>query len=188
MSTYNAQDMARSFRTVRMNTIQIAEEIPEDRYGYRPAPGVRSVAETLAHIAVTPHFAQRATSKRLTQATMEHFTTAMQEIQREEAALITKAQILEALRRDGEEFAAWLESLSDEVLAEVVTFQPPIQMPPKSRFEMLLGPKEHEMHHRGQLMLVERMLGIVPHLTRRQQEHMAAMQQASASTTASAKA
>jgi hypothetical protein len=26
------------------------------------------------------------------------------------------------------------------------------------------------MHHRGQLMLVERMLGIVPHLTRRYEE------------------
>ena len=29
--------------------------------------------------------------------------------------------------------------------------------------------KEHEMHHRGQLMLIERMLGIVPHLTRARQ-------------------
>ena len=32
------------------------------------------------------------------------------------------------------------------------------------------------MHHRGQLMLVERMLGITPHLTRQMQERMAAMQ------------
>jgi uncharacterized damage-inducible protein DinB len=31
---------------------------------------------------------------------------------------------------------------------------------------MLLGVKEHEMHHRAQLMLVQRLLGIVPHLTR----------------------
>jgi hypothetical protein len=29
------------------------------------------------------------------------------------------------------------------------------------------------MHHRGQLMLVERMLGITPHLTRHMQERMA---------------
>jgi len=36
----------------------------------------------------------------------------------------------------------------------------------KSRFEVLLGTKEHEMHHRGQLMVMERMLGVVPHLTR----------------------
>ena len=35
----------------------------------------------------------------------------------------------------------------------------------RSRFEMLPGAKEHEMHHRGQLMVIERLLGIVPHLT-----------------------
>ena len=29
----------------------------------------------------------------------------------------------------------------------------------KSRFEMLLSPKEHEMHHRAQLMTMQRMLG-----------------------------
>ena len=40
----------------------------------------------------------------------------------------------------------------------------------KTRFEMLLSPKEHEMHHRGQLMLLQRMIGLVPHLTRQMQE------------------
>jgi uncharacterized damage-inducible protein DinB len=42
---------------------------------------------------------------------------------------------------------------------------------------MLLSSKEHEMHHRGQLMVIERILGIVPHLTRQMQERIAAMQQ-----------
>jgi uncharacterized damage-inducible protein DinB len=39
---------------------------------------------------------------------------------------------------------------------------------------MLLSVKEHEMHHRGQLMLIERMIGIVPHLTREMQARFAA--------------
>ena len=46
----------------------------------------------------------------------------------------------------------------------------------KSQFEMLLGVKEHEMHHRAQLFLIERMVGIVPHLTRARQERMAQQQ------------
>jgi uncharacterized damage-inducible protein DinB len=41
---------------------------------------------------------------------------------------------------------------------------------------MILSAKEHEMHHRGQLMLIQRMIGIVPHLTRAMQERMAQMQ------------
>ena len=47
----------------------------------------------------------------------------------------------------------------------------------KTRFEMLLSPKEHEMHHRAQLMTIQRMIGQVPHLTRQMQERMAQMQQ-----------
>jgi uncharacterized damage-inducible protein DinB len=43
---------------------------------------------------------------------------------------------------------------------------------------MLIAPKEHEMHHRGQLMVVQRMLGITPHLTRQMDERIAAMQSA----------
>lgn len=55
-------------------------------------------------------------------------------------------------------------------------------MPPsKSRFEMILGAKEHEMHHRGQLMLMERMIGMVPHLTREMQARFAAAQSSQAS-------
>ena len=61
------------------------------------------------------------------------------------------------------------------MLAEMVEFAPPIQQPPKSRFEILLAVKEHEMHHRAQLMLVERLLGIVPHLTREREAMMAQM-------------
>ncbi len=61
------------------------------------------------------------------------------------------------------------------MLAETVSFPAATGQAPKTRFEMLLSSKEHEMHHRGQLMLVERMLGITPHLTRQMQERMAAM-------------
>ena len=83
--------------------------------------------------------------------------------------LKTKDAIVKTLETDGEAFAHWLEHLSDATLAEVVTFPPPLQPSQKTRFEMLLGVKEHEMHHRAQLMLIERLLGIVPHLTRQRQ-------------------
>jgi uncharacterized damage-inducible protein DinB len=36
------------------------------------------------------------------------------------------------------------------------------------------------MHHRAQLMVVERLLGITPHLTRQMQERAAAMKAAQA--------
>ena len=51
-----------------------------------------------------------------------------------------------------------------------VSFPPPVQPASKTRFEMLLGVKEHEMHHRGQLMLLQRLIGQVPHLTRAREQ------------------
>jgi uncharacterized damage-inducible protein DinB len=66
--------------------------------------------------------------------------------------------------------------LTEAQLAERVSFPPPIQPSTKTRFEMLLGAKEHEMHHRAKMMVVERLLGIVPHLTRARQQRQAAFQ------------
>ena len=88
----------------------------------------------------------------------------------EEQALGTKEQIVAALQEGGDQFATFLAGLTPEVLSETVT----LPSAAKTRFEMLLGVKEHEMHHRGQLMLIERMLGIVPHLTRKREAMAAA--------------
>jgi uncharacterized damage-inducible protein DinB len=177
MPGYDAKDLARSFRTVRNNTIQIAEEIPEDKYGFRPAEGTRTVAETLAHLATSTAWPQHFHGKGLTQIDLDLFMSFHQKALAEAAKLTSKAKLLDALRKNGEEFAAWLETVSDAALAERIHYPAGMQPPDKSRFEMLMSPKEHEMHHRAQLMTMERMLGITPHLTRAMQERMAQMQQ-----------
>lgn len=76
----------------------------------------------------------------------------------------TKSEIIALLRAEGDAFSSFLSGLTDEFLA--VQVAQPGGQGNRSRLEGLLGAKEHEMHHRGQLMLMERQLGIVPHLTR----------------------
>ena len=181
MQGYDAKDLARSFRTVRANTIQIAEEIPEEQYGFRPAPGTRSVAETLAHLVTATAWPQDFHSRRLPATEFAFFRTAMEKAAAEAAQLTTKAKLVEVLRRRGEEFAAWMEKLGDDVLAERVQYPAGMQPPDKTRFEMLLAAKEHEMHHRAQLMTVERMLRITPHLTRQMEARVAEMQKGATS-------
>jgi uncharacterized damage-inducible protein DinB len=56
MNLYGPKQLAQSMRTVRKNTIQIAQDIPEDNYGYRPTSDSRSVAEILVHIALLSKF------------------------------------------------------------------------------------------------------------------------------------
>ena len=179
MTYYGAKELARSFRTVRDNTIKIAEEIPEEKYGFRPAEGCRSVAETLVHIAVMSRVPEQihAVDHRSTLVGFDFFGF-MAKLQAEVKAPRTKAQILELLRTEGEKFAKVLEGASEAFLGEQVEYPEGMEPRMKSRFEMLSAPKEHEMHHRGQLMVMERMLGITPHLTRQMEERFGAMQSA----------
>ena len=178
MTYYGGKQLADAFRTVRSNTIQIAEDIPEDKYGFKPSPESRSVGQTLAHIAASTTFPTMLHGERIPIEKID-FAEYMKTVGAAEAALQTKAQIVAKLKDAGEAFAKMLEGLTDETfLAEAITFRAGAQPPSRNRFDLLLAAKEHEMHHRGQLMLIERMLGIVPHLTRAQQARMAQMQAA----------
>jgi uncharacterized damage-inducible protein DinB len=175
MTYYGGKELAASFRTVRENTVKIAEEIPENKYDFRPAPDTRSVGETLAHLAVSTGFQFRVHSNKITDMQTLNFQELFQAFTAAETKPRTKAEIVAFLKEEGEKFAAFLEGLPEPFLAEPVSMRPGVQPPAKSRFEMLLGAKEHEMHHRGQLMTLQRMIGQVPHLTRLMQERMAAM-------------
>jgi uncharacterized damage-inducible protein DinB len=177
MNCYGGKNLAESFRTVRRNTLKIAEEIPEDKYGFKPTAETKSVGQLLAHIALGHRF-QLQVHQIERRRTLEGFSfpAFMQKVGAEEQQPRTKAQIIELLTSEGEAWASFLERLPDDVLAEEVGMMPGTQPATKTRFEMLLSPKEHEMHHRGQLMLIQRMIGLTPHLTRQMQERMAAAQ------------
>ncbi len=179
--------MAHAFRTVRKNTIVIAEEIGEEHYGFRPVPEVRTVAQLLTHIGLTPRLSEQvhAVERRTTLVGFD-FMSFFGKIMAEEQAQRTKQEILTFLREEGDRYANWLDSLTDEFLGEQVAMPPGMTPESKSRFEMILGVKEHEMHHRAQLMLIERMIGVKPHLTRQMEARIAAMTAAAGQQSASA--
>ena len=183
MNYYGARELANAFRTVRKNTIVIAEDIGEEHYGFRATPDTRTVAQTLVHIALVPQLSEHIHgAARLTNLDGFDFMGFFGPLFAQEQTPGSKAQIVSMLREGGDRFATLLDSLSDDFLGETVMMPKGMPEVSKTRFEMLLGVKEHEMHHRGQLMLMERLIGIVPHLTREFQARMAAMQQAKAST------
>lgn len=174
MNFYGGAEMAEGFGTVRRNTLQIANDIPEASYGFRATADTMSVAEELAHIACATLWAVQAHAvDQKTAISLEDFTAYMARTSDAERTLTTKHDIVNALLKNGEEFANMLERMTPEQLGEFVSFPPPVQPSRKSRFEMLLGVKEHEMHHRAKLMVSERLLGIVPHLTRARQQRLA---------------
>ena len=173
MTYYGAKELAAAFRTVRNNTVKMAEEIPENKYEFRAAPDTRSIGQTLTHIALGSGFQHYVHSHKVTDLKTVNFPELYQKVTAEESTPRTKAEIVALLKTEGDKFAAFLDGLSDAFLAERVAMPPGAEPATKSRFEMLLSPKEHEMHHRGQLMTLQRMIGLVPHLTRQMQERMA---------------
>jgi len=175
MTYYGGKEMAASFRTVRDNTLKIAEEIPENKYDFAPAPDCRTIGKTLVHIALGTGFQYHIQSNKISDMKQVNFPELMQKVIAEEAKPRTKAETIAFLTAEGDKFASFLESLPESFLAEPVLMPPQAGGATKSRFELLLGAKEHEMHHRAQLMTMQRMIGQVPHLTRQMQERMAQM-------------
>jgi len=162
-SLYGVRQLVESMRAVRSNTILMADDIPESKYDYRPTPVSRSVAETLVHISWL------ATSDRILHQE-EHLDTVegfdfpalLRKSEVEEKRRRSKAEILELLRAEGERQARWIEQLPAAFLSERV------QLPgggSVSRFEMLVATKEHELQHRAQLTVIDRLIGVVPRFT-----------------------
>jgi len=169
MINYGAAELAASFQTVRKNTLLIAEEIPENKYAFVPVTGWRSAGELLKHIAWAPMmYEDMHGTKRLMTLKGYDFTAIFGRRLEQERQQMSKAQIVALLKAEGDRITAWLASLDNAFLNEV--FTDTMGQNPKTRFENMLAIKEHEMHHRAQLMLIQRMIGLVPHLTREREE------------------
>ena len=119
MVYYGAKEIAASFRTVRGNTILIAQDIPEEKYGYKPVSEYRSVAQMLTHIALAYRFQYQihAVEKRTNFEGFD-FPSLMKQITDEEGKPRTKDQLIDLLKEEGEKFAVWVETASDEFLGE----------------------------------------------------------------------
>ena len=131
----------------------------------------------LTHIAVSYRFQHQIHAvQRRSNLEGFDFMGLFQQLGTEEAKPRTKAETIDLLRKEGEIWANFMGGLSEDFLGQIVQFPKGATPPAKSRLEMIISVKEHEMHHRGQLFLIERIIGIVPHLTREMQARMAQAQ------------
>ena len=163
MSLYGVRQLAASMRAVRQNTILIAGDIPESSFAFRATPQTRSVAETLIHIAwlgTADRFMHE--ERRLDSLDGFDFPALLEKSASEEKVARSRAEIIELLRVEGDRAAQWVEALPDAFMSERVRLPGGGSV---TRFEMLLGTKEHELQHRAQLTVIERLLGIVPRFT-----------------------
>src|SRR5215471_6901781 len=102
MSFYGGPQMAASFRQVRGNTIQAAEDIPEDKYGFRPTADTRTIAQLLAHIATSTWFQLHVHTAGIDDLKQIDFMELVPRFRAEEAKPRNKAELIAFLRSEGE--------------------------------------------------------------------------------------
>src|SRR5262245_29285799 len=121
MTYYGAKQLAESFRTVRNNTIQVAQDIPEDKYQFKAADDTRTVEKLFVHIALTSRFQYSFHSENRTSMDGINFATYFQEVAAEEAKPRTKAQVIDLLKTEGEKWAGFVEGIAEQALSDTIT-------------------------------------------------------------------
>src|SRR5262245_55507987 len=121
MTYYGSKQLADAFRTVRKNTLAIAQDIPDDKYSFRAAPETRIVSQLLIHIAVSSAWQQELHSERVQSLEGYDFAGRFMKDKAEEQVPRTKAQIIDLLQRTGEAFGSFLDALSEGALSEMVS-------------------------------------------------------------------
>jgi len=149
---------------VRDGLIEEVENIPEDRFDFRPTPEVKNVAELIQHIL---EVALMMTGE-LTRADTDFRRASWPELLDLYASRLrdasTKAELLEILRTSFDEAEQkFLDAGELHMLQLIERFDGQ----PGTRLAWLQHGIAQEMYHRGQLVLYERLMGIEPVLTRR---------------------
>ena len=149
-----AADLLLPFGDIEQKAVALAKAIPEDKYGWRPGPGVRSIREVCLHIAygnqlmldISNGLSGDDLSKRIDD-----------QIKREGAGL-SREQVVQAMTDSFKTVHGALESASAGSLSRDIDFFGNAT----TRRGVLASLDAHIAEHLGQLIAYARMNGIVP--------------------------
>lgn len=124
--------------------VKLAEEFPENKYGFRPADGTRSFAEQLRHVAFWNQYAEK---------TLRHKGADGQANELPQEKYPTKAKIVDVLRQslEGVKSGATNHGAGPADVADLSTLEAFI---------------EHNCEHYGQMVVYYRLNGLVPPASR----------------------
>lgn len=127
----------------------LAEAIPADKYGWRPAEGVRSVSEIFMHVANANYFYPTFWGVQPPASVKE---------QDLEKSVTDKAKVVQTLKDSFAHLEKAVDRISDEQMAKSFNYFGQ-QMTTSA---LLFHVANHEHEHLGQLIAYARMNGVVP--------------------------
>ena len=150
-----AKDILDGLETIEKKLVSMAEALPEAKYAWRPAPGVRSFGEVLRHIendnVLWLSLVARMPSREETNKLIE-------ESGKSEKWPLSKQQIVTGVRESFEAVRKAIEPMRAGALgADVHVFNR--DMTRRGLFTMFLT---HASEHMGQLIAYERVNGFIP--------------------------
>jgi uncharacterized damage-inducible protein DinB len=132
---------------VSRQLISLADAIPADKYGWRPAPGVRSVSEVIMHIAIANFWLVSQTGAKEPDLADDL-----------EKTVTKKADVIDWLKRSLDAVKTARAQLKPGDLQKRVTIEHKTATVDGIYLRIII----HDNEHMGQLIAYARMIGVVP--------------------------
>ena len=157
------EEALEAWEDVRDGFIAEVENIPEDRFGFRPAPEMRTVAELVRHVMEVSLMMAGELGRPDTDLRRHPWPQLLALYDGPIRRATSKTDLIAALSSTFKDSVRRFRDLGEEAILQ-----------PIARFDGKQGTKlawlhhglAHEEYHRGQLAVYERLLGIEPALTR----------------------
>ena len=157
----SAQIAMKSWKDIRNGLIDEVEKIPGEQMSFRATPDTRSIAEILQHIVETQKILVGETCRENSNLLRQSFAAHGQEYAPGVHDITEKQGLIDLLRSS-------IEAAEATVLADADMWDAPMNGltgQPTTKGAILTFASGHEMYHRGQLTVYERLLNIEPVLT-----------------------
>jgi uncharacterized damage-inducible protein DinB len=151
-----------SWKSVRQDTAQAVEDMPEAELDFKPVPEVMTFREIARHILVSSYALTGMLLDGLEKMDRQEMVKRVPPVPTDAGGALLASE----LRARLDERLPLLAARPPEFYAGIVTRFDGQQV---TRLEMIQTIKEHELTHRAQLFLYLRLKGIVPVTTRRRQ-------------------
>ena len=152
-----------SWKEIRAGLIEEVSQIPADQFSFRATPETRSVSEVVQHVVETQKILVGEAARPETNLMRQTLDDHAKEYAPEAAGVSDKNGLLELLRSSMETSEASLRAAGD-ALNETGRGLGGREL---QKIELVSFAISHEMYHRGQLTVYERLLQVEPALTRR---------------------
>jgi uncharacterized damage-inducible protein DinB len=150
-----AESLKRNYARLERQLIQVAEEMPEEKYSFRPSPDVRTFGEQLRHIAAVQWVVAAGILGEETPVDVGDGDSGP-------TLMTAKAEILRYARDSFDYFRRAIKIINDRNALETIPHPYDPENTKMERLALVAGYAAHGWNHYGQMVVYQRMIGIVP--------------------------